>query len=610
MKNFYFLTITLFAFVFSTAQSTNSCTAGYDDFSNPALWSHPILGATLQSASNFNTLSIYGGNFSFDQSRDNNMNFLYRSGFTISDSNFKVEIDFRHTSNGITAGGAGHVILALNDDAQPFFNSTTSVGGTPMSATPLIVTPSIHHGIAVTFESDTNVAPTDFSFKVYVNDGGTITTVGTPISVGGPLVGGASSNYFLQLVRVGSSSGLLNVYSDSARTMLINTSGLFSIPATVVNLNTVQFGTNEWQNANRMLTGKLDNLCIDNTVITTSPNMCNSVFDDFSTPFVWSHPISSSALACNTLATMTINSGQFKFLQSRDNNINYLNRSGIVISNTDFKADIDFTHTSNGSSLPPNGIGGAGHTLLALNAGFKPFFSDPSSSAGLPGAPCSASPLSLVVSAQKGIAVTFESDLPEDPTNFFFKVYINDGSGAFPTVVSTSISVGPAGVGGLNTNYYLRLERSGTTMGTLSVFSNLARTILVGTPIFFTIPSTITGLNTVQIGGNEWQDERRMLTGVLDNLCIHNTTPLSTTSLEKESNRIKIFPNPTNNILNVLANETINKMELFDINGRMIYTATPDKNVVSLDVEEFTSGMYLLKVTTQNGIETKKIIKN
>lgn len=598
MNKIYLITATLIALTYNAFTQNTSCSVVYDDFSNSALWTHPVLPASLQNAAVFNTLAIAGGEFIFGQSQDYNMNYMYRSGFTISDSDFKANIDFRHTSNGTTAGGAGHVLLALNSDSEPFFNSTSSTSIASLS-------PSIHEGISVSFESDLDNAPTDFFFKVYLTDAGTVTSVGTPISVGGPLPSG-SMDYFIELIRSGTNFGLLNVYSDPARTMLINTSGWFSIPSSITTLTTVQIGTHEWQNQARMLTGKLDNLCIDNTVVITNPNSCNSVYDDFSNPSFWAHPILSTVLACNTLATMTINSGQFQFLQSRDNNFNYMNRSGLTISDSDFKADIDFTHTSNGVS---GGLtGGAGHTILALNNGAKPFFSEPTS-VGLPGNSCTTNPLTLTVANQKGIAVTFESDFPEDPTNFFFKVYINDGSGVFPTVNPTTIAVGPAGIGGLNTDYYIRLERAGTTSGSLSVYSDVSRTVLIGS-FTFTIPTTISGLNTVQIGGNEWQEEQRMLTGILDNLCIHNNTPSAINTIEKDNNIVNVFPNPTNDILNIKSLETILQIEIFDFNGRKIYSEEQDSNAVSVNLDKFSKGIYLVQIATKNGLKTKKVIKN
>lgn len=599
----------MFTFI-GFSQSTNNCSAVRDDFSNPSLWIHPTLGVNLQNPVNFGTLSVAGGQFVFAQSRDNNMNYLYRSGISISNSDFKANIDFRHTSNGTTAGGAGHVILALNSDNEPFFNSTSSSGGIPMSMTPLVLTSSIHNGIAVTFQSNSNVAPTNFFFQVYINNGGVITPAGAPISVGGPLLGGTNSDYFIELVRVGTTSGLLNVYSDAARTILINTSGLFAIPATIINFNTVQFGTNEWQPADRMLTGKLDNLCINNTTTASSPNLCNVMGDDFSNPSVWAHPILSSVLACNTLATMTINSGKFQFLQSRDNNFNFMNRSGLTISNTSFKADIDFEYISNGANAAGTTPEGPGHTILALNNGFKPFFSE-TSSVGFPGSACSPNSLVLTVAAQKGIAVTFESVYTGSVLNLLFKVYTNDGSGAFPTVASTTIAVGPPPTGGVSTNYYIRLERTSLTNGILSVYTNPARTsiFLIGS-ISFAIPSSIINLNTAQIGGNEWESERRMLTGNLDNLCINNTTPLSISNLEINNNDLVIFPNPANDFINVSANTIISKTEIYDFNGRLVFHSTEDKNQANLNLENISKGIYLLKITTKNGTETKKILKN
>jgi hypothetical protein len=604
------ITLLLISFIgtiaLSNAQATDNCSAVFDDFSNPSLWIHPVLGVNLQNPSAYNTLNISGGLFRFLQSRDNNFNFLYRTSLTISNTDFKAEIDFKHTSNGLSAGGAGHIVLALNDDIQPFFSSIiTSPGGLPMSATPMVLTPSIHNGIAVTFESNTDVAPTDFAFKVYLNNAGIITTVGTPISVGGPLASG-STDYYLQLVRVGTTSGILNVYSDFARTVLINSSGLFAIPSAIVNLNTIQFGTNEQQNANRMLTGQLDNLCLKNTIVITSPDLCNVVSDDFSNATIWAHPVLGLPLACNTLATMSITGGQFLFLQSRDNNFNYMNRSGLTISDTDFKAEIDFTHTSNGVS--GSGIGGAGHTILALNNGFEPFFSA-TSSIGSPGSACSTIPLLLTPNAQIGIAVTFESDLPENPTNFFFKVYLNYGVAI--SSVGVPIPVGPAGVGGTNTNYYIRLERVGTTSGTLSVFSDASHSTLVtGTlPATFIIPATINTLNTVQIGGNEWQEEPRMLTGIVDNLCIQNTEALANNPFQSIDNIFQLFPNPTSNIVNINSNSNIKSIELIDLNGRTIRTSLLNATKTTMNLDKLASGMYYVKVCTENGTGTQKIIK-
>lgn len=78
---------------------------------------------------------------------------------------------------------------------------------------------------------------------------------------------------------------------------------------------------------------------------------------------------------------------------------------------------------------------------------------------------------------------------------------------------------------------------------------------------------------------------------------------------------IGIFPNPSNGILTVTldALKTTNlKVQLYAMDGKLLRIITNDKivsNQLSIDLrKEVTSGMYLLKFTTDTGISTKKII--
>jgi Secretion system C-terminal sorting domain len=572
------------------------CGAVFDDFSNPALWAHPVLGTNLQDFSFLATMNVSGGEFYFGQSRDNAFNYLTRTGLTIDDNNFRADVDFKHTSNGIGAGGAGHTVLALNAGIEPFFNSPTlSLGGSPGSATPISVTRNTQKGIAVSFESINPSGPGNFfEFKVYLNDGaglaGSVVQVGTSINVG-PAIASGSNFYYIRLKRTGTTSGELKVYSDAARTILIGSSGVFTFPAAINTFNTVQFGTNEWQEADRMLTGSLDNLCIANLPL---PPTCNVVSDDFSNATLWTHPVLPTAVSCPTVysSTMNISLNKFNFGQSRDNNMNYFYRNVGAISNSGFLANIDFKHTTNGTSG-----GGAGHTLLALNDGTKPFFNETTSTGG---APCGGIPLTLTTpSIQNGIAVTFESDLAVAPNFFEFKVYLNLAGAITPA--GTPINVGLA-----NTQFFISLERTSITSGELRVYSDIARTILVGSSGTFPIPAGILGLNTVDIGTNEWQNHDRMLTGFLKNLCISNTSSLANVSNEIEKNVVKVYPNPTKNILNVSTIENIKSLELFDLNGRMIIK---NENLESINIENLNSGIYLLKINTENGISSQRIIK-
>ena len=72
---------------------------------------------------------------------------------------------------------------------------------------------------------------------------------------------------------------------------------------------------------------------------------------------------------------------------------------------------------------------------------------------------------------------------------------------------------------------------------------------------------------------------------------------------------IKVYPNPTQNSLNIQSTSTIFSTEIIDINGRTIQSLSQNSNDIILDIENFQSGIYLLKVTTENGSSIQKIIK-
>lgn len=67
--------------------------------------------------------------------------------------------------------------------------------------------------------------------------------------------------------------------------------------------------------------------------------------------------------------------------------------------------------------------------------------------------------------------------------------------------------------------YYCRLERTSPTNIKLSVFLDPQRTALISAPIQFTIPSTITGLNTIQ-HSNHWSGTNQWFQGWVDETII------------------------------------------------------------------------------------------
>lgn len=79
--------------------------------------------------------------------------------------------------------------------------------------------------------------------------------------------------------------------------------------------------------------------------------------------------------------------------------------------------------------------------------------------------------------------------------------------------------------------------------------------------------------------------------------------------VNKTTESISIYPNPTNAIINIQAlhPEEIKTIQLYNINGSLI-NAYPSTSK-TIDISDYANGNYYLKIQYQNSFETKKIIK-
>jgi len=72
-------------------------------------------------------------------------------------------------------------------------------------------------------------------------------------------------------------------------------------------------------------------------------------------------------------------------------------------------------------------------------------------------------------------------------------------------------------------------------------------------------------------------------------------------------NDVKIFPNPTNSILNIKSIETIKSIQIIDIAGRITTVSNFENDHV--DVSGLADGMYFIEIKTENGLFKEKFIK-
>ncbi len=81
---------------------------------------------------------------------------------------------------------------------------------------------------------------------------------------------------------------------------------------------------------------------------------------------------------------------------------------------------------------------------------------------------------------------------------------------------------------------------------------------------------------------------------------------LSNAIFEKDDS-INVSPNPTNSKININCNNNVKKIELYDVQGRVLETHIGETK--TLDISEKTNGIYFLKITTEKGSKVEKVIK-
>ncbi len=76
------------------------------------------------------------------------------------------------------------------------------------------------------------------------------------------------------------------------------------------------------------------------------------------------------------------------------------------------------------------------------------------------------------------------------------------------------------------------------------------------------------------------------------------------------NSKFSITPNPAVNFITITNQDAtpINKIELFDVNGRVVLST--NEVTTQIDISNFLKGVYFLKIKSQDALEIKKIVKN
>lgn len=73
---------------------------------------------------------------------------------------------------------------------------------------------------------------------------------------------------------------------------------------------------------------------------------------------------------------------------------------------------------------------------------------------------------------------------------------------------------------------------------------------------------------------------------------------------------VSLYPNPTNNQCTIHhAQSIIHSVSLYDVYGKLLYAVSVNDSNATLDLSQYADGVYFVRVATDNGVVTKRVVK-
>ena len=98
----------------------------------------------------------------------------------------------------------------------------------------------------------------------------------------------------------------------------------------------------------------------------------------------------------------------------------------------------------------------------------------------------------------------------------------------------------------------------------------------------------------------------------LDNALASSWTATNTAALSAKAftaSKVKVYPNPVGDVLNITSDTTITNIEVYDIYGKLLLRSSAGGQYESLAFGSYASGIYFIKIHGDKGTNTQKVIK-
>jgi hypothetical protein len=94
----------------------------------------------------------------------------------------------------------------------------------------------------------------------------------------------------------------------------------------------------------------------------------------------------------------------------------------------------------------------------------------------------------------------------------------------------------------------------------------------------------------------------------IPSLTISESTANSVNQLH--ANKIKVYPNPATDFVQISSDYAVESIRVFSVSGKMILSENLTGLQYIMDVQEWSNGVYIIELTTDQGTEFHRVFKN
>ena len=87
---------------------------------------------------------------------------------------------------------------------------------------------------------------------------------------------------------------------------------------------------------------------------------------------------------------------------------------------------------------------------------------------------------------------------------------------------------------------------------------------------------------------------------------IHDYVTVITDGVNEQGSDIRVYPNPSHGQITIEA-EGMNRVTVTNTLGQTVYDAPTDANQTVLDLSQYGTGMYLIRISTEKGVDVKRV---